>query len=203
MCRARWCSSSFSVSGQHKNVETILTTPINQAAILAGKSRLWMCGIHRPSTDKQRPKNYPKAALLYYGESLYRDMPLEMFSLTLEIVQGLDGLRRVISFLIAWTRSLCHLFYFNVYVFGQFRQRVCFVIRFVKRLWCWLLWATFFCILKAIHCSSDCHVYKRYAHVCENNIGRTSHEDHLWGVKCQWICSHISKDSYYSVCIYM
>jgi hypothetical protein len=25
----------------------------------------------------------------------------------------------------------------------------------------------------------------------------------LWGVKCQWICSHISKDSYYSVCIYM
>ncbi len=67
-------------------------------------------------------------------------MPLEMFSLTLEIVQGLDGLRRtVISFLIARTRSLCHLFYFNVYVFGQFGQRVCFPIRFVKRLWCWLL----------------------------------------------------------------
>lgn len=71
-------------SSEEKTPLRLLNKPINPAPILQREARLWLATIRRRIGGRRRIRNP------YYVE-INRDTPLEIFSVVVKIVRGLDG----------------------------------------------------------------------------------------------------------------
>ena len=66
------------------NAARALNKPINAAVILQRESKLWLAGIRRRIGGQRSVRNP------YYGE-INRDLPIEIFTVILKSIWGLDG----------------------------------------------------------------------------------------------------------------